>query len=313
MSQIFDVLILGSGPSGLTAAIYTARASLKTLVVGGSPPGGQLTTTTDVENWPGYVNGIQGPALVADMRAQAMRFGAEFKDENVVKLSGSAGDNFTVETDEHSVFTGKTVIIATGASARWLGLESEQKLRGRGVSACATCDAFFFKDKVVAVVGAGDSAMEEANFLTKFASKVYILARSSEEGLRASVFMKSRSKNNPKIEFKFNTEVVEVLGETSVTGLRVVNNVDKKESVMEDVQGLFLAIGHKPNTDFLKGFLEVGKGEYLSVTDTTRSSVEGVFVAGDVSDYRYRQAITAAGVGCMAALDAEKFLAGHKS
>jgi len=304
----YDVLIIGGGPSGLTAAIYTSRAELSTLVIAGQPAGGQLMLTSEVENFPGFEHGIQGPALISNMRAQAERFGTKFTDENVSKVEGDAKNGFKITTEDKNTFEGKTVIISTGATAKWLGIESETKLKGRGVSACATCDGFFFKEKIIAVVGAGDAAMEEANYLTKFASKVYVLVRGAEDAMKASVIMKNRAKANPKIEFKFNTEVVEVLGETSVTGLKVLNNSLREEYVMSDVQGLFLAIGHTPSTKFLEGFVEIGKGGYVNVTDNTKTSVEGVFVAGDVADYRYRQAITAAGMGCMAALDAEKYL-----
>ncbi len=305
----YDVLIIGGGPAGLTAAIYTARAEFSTLVLAGQPAGGQLMLTSEVENFPGFEHGIQGPTLIANMRAQAARFKTDFKDENVTKIEGNKNDGFKIITEEATVYESKTVIIATGASAKWLGLESETRLKGRGVSACATCDGFFFKDKVVAVVGAGDAAMEEATFLTKFATKVYLLVRSSEESMRASVFMKNKAKSNPKVKFVFNTEVVAVLGDSLVSGLRVKNNQTNQETVMEDIQGLFLAIGHTPSTKFLEGFVEIGKGGYIAVSDNTKTNVEGVFVAGDVADYRYRQAITASGMGCMAALDAEKFLA----
>lgn len=310
MSTLYDVLILGGGPAGLTAAIYNARAGLKVLVIAGNPAGGQLMLTTEVENFPGFVNGIQGPDLINNSREQAIRFNTEFVDENVVLVTGSATDNFSVTTDSHNTFTGKCIIIATGASAKWLGLPNEQRLRGHGVSACATCDGFFFKNKDIAVVGGGDASMEEATYLTKFANKVYILARSDKAGLRASKIMQERALTNPKIEFMFNTQVLDVLGEQSVSGLKILNNQTNQESTL-NVQGLFVAIGHKPNTDFLKGFVELDQVGYVVVTQNTRTSVEGVFVAGDVADFRYRQAITAAGLGCMASLDAEKYLAGH--
>ncbi len=304
----YDVLIIGGGPSGLTAAIYTSRAELSTLVVAGQPAGGQLMLTSEVENFPGFEHGIQGPTLISQMRVQAERFGTKLTDENVLKVEGDATKGFVITTEDKNIYEGKTVIISTGANAKWLGLESETKLKGRGVSACATCDGFFFKEKVIAVVGAGDAAMEEASYLTKFASKVYVLVRGSEDAMKASVIMKNRAKANPKIEFKYNTEVLEVLGDTAVTGLKVLNNSLREEYEMSDVKGLFLAIGHTPSTKFLEGFVEIGIGGYVNVTDNTKTSVEGVFVAGDVADYRYRQAITAAGMGCMAALDAEKYL-----
>lgn len=307
----FDLIIIGSGPSGLTAAVYSSRALLKTLVIAGNPPGGQLVTTTEVENFPGFSKGITGPELITEMRSQAQRFESAFVDENVVEINGTFSTGFTIKTDSENVYTSKAVIIATGASAQWLGLESEQRLKGKGVSACATCDGFFFKDKVVAVVGGGDAAMEESTFLTKFASKVYVLVRGSKEQLRASKIMQERAFSNPKIEFMFNTQIREVLGDTSVNGLKVFNNATNTESELPDIRGLFVAIGHKPNTLFLKGFIDLDEKGFVKVTDNTKTSVEGIFVGGDVADYRYRQAITAAGAGCMAAIDATKFLAEH--
>jgi thioredoxin reductase (NADPH) len=306
---IYDTIILGSGPAGLTAAIYTSRASLRTLVIAGSQPGGQLTTTTEVENFPGFPKGITGPELMANMREQAQRFEVAFVDDDAVKVSGDPVTGFTVETSMSGSFKAKTIIVASGATAKWLDIESEKRLRGKGVSACATCDGFFFKDKIVAVVGGGDAAMEEATFLTHYCTKVYLLARTDEGNLRASKIMQKRAMDNPKIEFKYNTEVSEVLGDNFVSGLRVRNNKTGEESVMSDVQGLFVAIGHHPNTDFIKDFVEVDHVGYIKVTDNTRTSKEGVFVAGDVADFRYRQAISAAGLGCMAALDAQKYLA----
>ncbi len=310
--QLYDVLILGGGPAGLTAAIYTSRASLKTMVIAGSPPGGQLIYTSEVENFPGFPNGINGPDLIEQFRAQSLRFGVEIMDENVTEASGSAEEGFTATTETGKVFRGKSVIIASGASAKWLNIESEQRLRGKGVSACAVCDGFFFKGKTVAVVGGGDAAMEEASFLTKFCPKVYLLVRGDKNSLRASKIMQQRVLENPSIEMVYNSEVTEVLGEDFVSGLRVKNNSTGEEVVMDSINGLFLAIGHSPNTQFLQGFVELDHVGYVKVTDNTRSSKEGVFVGGDVSDYRYRQAITAAGLGCMAALDAEKYLAEKK-
>ncbi|MBT6401384.1 thioredoxin-disulfide reductase [candidate division WWE3 bacterium] len=308
---LYDVLILGGGPSGLTAAVYASRAQLKTLIVGGAPSGGQLTTTTDVENYPGFPEGIQGPQLIEDMRKQATRFGAEHVESNVTEISGSFNDRFTIKTDANTEYKGKTVIIATGASARWLPLESVERLKNKGVSACATCDGFFFKDKVTAVVGGGDAAMEEANFMTKFSPKVYLIVRGDPETMKASKIMQKRAQDNKKIEFLYNTEIKEVLGENAVSGLVITNNKTNEESKLEDVEGLFMAIGHKPNTSFLEGFIELGKMGYIDPVDNTKTSVEGVFVSGDVGDFRYRQAITAAGFGCMAALDAERFLSEH--
>lgn len=308
-NESYDVLIIGGGPAGLTAAIYTSRAHLNTKVIAGRPAGGQLLYTSDVENFPGFPEGIMGPELVAKFRTQAQKFGADVTDTNVVELSGSVSTGFEAKTEEGDVFKGKTVIIAAGADAKWLGLESEQKLRGRGVSACATCDGFFFKGKVVAVVGGGDSAMEEAIFLTKFATKVYVLVRGSKDQMRASKIMQKRALDNPKIVFLYDTEVAEVLGEDFVTGLKVKAVSSGEETVLSDVQGLFVAIGHIPNTGFIHDFVHVGKGGYLEASEEVKSSKEGVFIAGDVYDYKYRQAITAAGYGCMAALEAERYLA----
>lgn len=309
-NNIYDLIILGGGPAGLTAGIYSSRASIKTLVIEGSPHGGQLTLTTDVENFPGFPEGIMGPALIENMRTQAKRFGTELVEDNVTKVSGEVETGFKVETSV-GTFTGKTLILALGASAKWLGIPKEDKLRGKGISACATCDGFFFKGKEIAVVGGGDAAMEEATFLTKFASKVTVLVRGSKDDMKASKIMQERAFSNDKIEFKFNTEVVELLGDSSLEGIVVKNFEDNTNIRMENIKGLFVAIGHKPNTDFLKGFIELGKMGHIVAYDTTNTSKEGVFVAGDVADFRYRQAVTAAGLGCMAALDAEKYLSGH--
>ena len=311
-SDIFDVLILGGGPAGLTASIYTSRANLKTLVISGQPSGGQLMLTTDVENYPGFPDGILGPELIETFRKQSSRFNTEFKDENVVSVSGSKDKHFIVKTDSGNAYEGKTLIIATGATAKWLELPSEQRLRGKGVSACATCDGFFFKGKNVAVVGGGDTAMEEALFLTKFSPKVYVLVLGSQDKMKASKYMYAKASANEKIVFHFNTEILDVLGGEFVEGVKVVNNLTNETYVMEDVKGLFLAIGHKPNTEFLEGFVKLGKLGYIEVNDNTKTSEEGVFVAGDVSDYKYRQAVTASGLGCMAALDTEKFLSEHE-
>ncbi len=308
MPENYDILILGGGPSGLTAAIYTARAHLKTLCIAGNPPGGQLMWTTEVENFPGFENGIMGPALIETMRKQAEKFGTSFVNENVTSLSGNVKEGFNVVTDEGKEFKGKTVIICTGASAKWLELESEQRLRAKGVSACAVCDGFFFKDKEVAVVGAGDAAMEDAIYLTKYATKVHVLVRGDASKMRASKTMILHATSNPKIQFHYNIEVKEVLGDNFVTGIRVFDNLNNAESHM-DIQGLFIAIGHVPNTGFLKGVVDLDHDHgYVMVKDNTKTSTEGIFVGGDVADYRYRQAITAAGLGCMAALDAEKYL-----
>ncbi|HEY6239013.1 MAG TPA: thioredoxin-disulfide reductase [Thermoplasmata archaeon] len=299
------VAIIGSGPAGLTAALYCARASLKPLVLGGVPAGGQLMLTTDVENYPGFPEGIQGPELVERMRQQAARFGAEFLDENVTAVHFGRRP-FRLEVGSSGVVEAETVIVATGANARWLDLPSEQRLRGHGVSACATCDGFFFKGRHVACVGGGDSAMEEALFLTKFADHVTIVHRRTE--LRASQIMQERARTHPKISFLLDTEIEEVLGQETVTGLRIRHRPTGRISELA-VQGLFLAIGHVPATDVFRGHLDLDPKGYLKTTHITRTNVEGVFAAGDVYDHRYRQAVSAAGLGCMAALDAEKFLA----
>lgn len=297
------LIIIGSGPAGYTAAIYAGRALLKPLLFSGGEPGGQLTTTTDVENFPGFPEGIQGPELMQKMRDQAQRFETEIIDATVDKVDFNSRP-FRVWSGENE-YQAESVIIATGSSSLWLGLPSEQKLRGKGVSSCATCDGFFFKGKDIAVVGGGDSAMEEAIFLTKFANSVTVLVR--KDILRASKIMQERAQNNPRVKFIFNVDVLEVLGENSVSGLKIKNNKTGEESIL-NCQGLFLAIGHKPNTDIFKGQLEIDAKGYLAVKDHTRTNVEGIFAAGDVHDFHYRQAITAAGAGCQAAMDAAKWL-----
>lgn len=304
MEKHHRVVIVGSGPAGLTAAIYLARAEMKPLVIDGPQPGGQLMTTTDVGNYPGFVEDISGQELMQRMRQQAERFGTEYNSGSVDSVDFSSHP-FTLNLGSDTI-TADCVILAMGSSARYLGLESEQRLKGKGVSACATCDGFFFKGKEVAVVGGGDSAMEEATFMTKFSPKVTVLVRGPKEEMRASKIMQERAFKNEKIEFMYNTEVEEVLGKNAVEGLRLKNNKTGEETELK-VQGLFLAIGHKPNTGFLGDAVELTKG-YIKVTDNTKTSVEGVFAAGDVHDYRYKQAISAAGLGCMASLDAEKYL-----
>ncbi len=303
---IRNVVIVGSGPAGLTAALYAARANLKPLVVAGEQWGGQLMITSDVENFPGFPKGIQGPELMQLMREQAERFGAEIIDANVekVELKGPVGQPFKVHIRDRVVET-KSIILSTGALSRWLDLPNEKRLIGSGVSSCATCDGFFFKDKELVVVGGGDSAMEEATFLTKFASKVTVVHR--RDALRASKIMQERAQKNPKINFIFDTTVTDVLGKDRVEGVKLKNLKTGEESEFK-TNGLFVAIGHKPNTEFLAGQLELDKNGYIVVQNQTRTNVEGVFVAGDVQDHRYRQAVTAAGLGCMASIDAEKWL-----
>jgi len=297
------VVILGSGPAGLTAAIYAARANLEPIVIGGYAPGGQLMITSDVENYPGFPDGIQGPELMQKFREQAERFGTRFVDVDAEAVDFSARP-FRLWADR-TEYTADSVIVATGASALWLGLDNETRLRGRGVSACATCDGFFFRGKKVAVVGGGDTALEEATFLTRFATEVVLLHR--RDSLRGSKIMQERALANPKISMRWNTEIADVLGEDKVNALLLRDTVSGELSE-EPAEGLFVAIGYKPNTDVLRDWLEVDDKGYLVVTDETHSRVDGVFVAGDVHDHRYRQAVTAAGDGCKAAIDAERWL-----
>ena len=304
-----QVLILGSGPAGYTAGIYAARAGFKPVIYTGMEMGGQLTTTTEVENFPGFPNGLQGPKLMENMQKQAERFGTEvrFGLATAVQFADKAGEKHSVTIDNNKEVTADAVIIATGASAMYLGLESEQRLRGGGVSACATCDGFFYKGLTVAVVGGGDVAAEEASYLAGLAKKVYMFVRRDE--MRASKAMQERVKRIENIEILWNTEVEEVLGDKLVEGVRVVNNKtgEKKEIPME---GLFVAIGHKPNTDFLSGQIDLNESGYILTKGvTTQTNRPGVFAAGDVMDPTYQQAVTAAGAGSKAALDAEKYLA----
>ncbi len=297
------VVIVGSGPAGLTAAIYTSRADLSPLMIEGMERGGQLMLTTDVENYPGFPDGILGPELMEGFRKQAERFNTRIMSYNVTKVDFSQRPfKLWVEDD---LYEAETVIISTGASARWLGLESETRLRGHGVSACATCDGFFFRGKEIAVVGGGDSAAEEALFLTKFASKVYVIHRRDE--LRASKIMANRVLQHEKIEVIWDTVVEEVLGDDLVTGLSIRNRVTDEVSELP-VEGLFLAIGHTPNTKIFEGHLDLDDQGYIIIGENTMTSVPGVFAAGDVTDHVYRQAITAAGMGCQAAIDAERWL-----
>ncbi|MCH2427408.1 MAG: thioredoxin-disulfide reductase [Acidimicrobiales bacterium] len=313
-----EVVIIGSGPAGLTAAIYAARANLKPLVIEGEPssnsdqPGGQLMLTTDVENYPGFPEGIMGPQLMADMRAQATRFGAEIVTLKVSRADFSArpfaiwiGDPDTAEP----TYTAEAVIVSTGARSVMLGLEAEQRLIGHGLSTCATCDGFFFRDQEIAVVGGGDSAMEEAGFLTKFASKVTLIHR--RDTLRASKIMQQRAFDNPKIEFAWNSVVVDVVGGTKVEALALRDTVTGEERDLP-VTGVFIAIGHRPNTDLFTDQLDMDDAGYLVTgADRSTTNIEGVFACGDVQDHTYRQAVTAAGSGCMAAIDAERWLEGR--
>ncbi len=300
-------LIIGSGPSGYTAAIYAARADLKPLVITGIEQGGQLMTTTEVENYPGYPNGRTGPEMMEDFRLQAERFQTRIVYEHVTEVDLKANPK-VVKTDSGKSFTADSIIISTGASANWLGLPNEQKLRlsGGGVSACAVCDGFFYKGLDVAVVGGGDSAAEEASYLAKLCKSVHLLVRKEE--MRASKIMVQRVMNMPNLTIHWNTETIDVVGDEKVEGVKVMNTKTKTESIIP-VQGFFLAIGHKPNTDIFKGQLELDANGYIVTKGkTTKTSIPGVFASGDVQDHEYRQAVTAAGSGCMAALDAERWL-----
>jgi thioredoxin reductase (NADPH) len=297
------VVIVGSGPAGLTAAIYAARANLEPVVLAGSAPGGQLMLTSDVENYPGFPDGIQGPELMAAMRAQAERFGARLVDVDIDRVDFSERP-FRIWA-RGTEYRAQAVIVATGASALWLGLDSETRLRGRGVSACATCDGFFFKDREIAVVGGGDTAFEEATYLTRFATKVHLLHR--RDTFRASKIMVDRAFEHPKIDIHPNVAVEEVIGDGKVEAVRLTDTKTGEIEVLP-VEGLFIAIGYEPNTAAFKDWLEVDEKGYLVVHDETGSRIEGVFIAGDVHDHRYRQAVTAAADGCKAAIDAERWL-----
>lgn len=303
------VVVLGTGPAGLTAAIYLARANMKPVVIEGDQPGGQLTLTTEVENFPGFPNGTMGPELMENMRKQAERFGAEFKRGWVTNIDLSKKP-FRLDVSGIGEIETESLILSTGASAKLLNIPGEKENIGRGVSTCATCDGFFFRGKKVIIVGGGDSAMEEANFLTKFASEVIIVHRRDE--LRASRIMQDRARENAKISWKLNRTPLEVIaGENGVTGLKVRNNETNEEEIIE-TDGIFVAIGHKPNTSFLNGQIDTDETGYINVVPgTTETNVPGVFACGDVQDKKYRQAITASGTGCMAALDAERYLVGN--
>ena len=303
-----DVLIIGSGPAGYTAAIYTSRAGLKTLLYKGDQPVGQLTITSDVENYPGYPDGVLGPQMMIDFENQASRFGAEIKS-GMIKDVDFQADNLKATAEDGNVIETKTVIISTGASAKWLNLESEQRLNGKGVSACAVCDGFFFKNQVVAVVGGGDTAAEEALYLSKLTSEVHLIVRRDE--MRASTIMQNRVLENKKINIHWNSEVQEVLGDDAVTGIRIFNNISNEISNI-NLQGLFIAIGHKPNTDIFKDYLDMDENGYIkTIPGSSQTNIKGVFATGDAQDHIYRQAVTAAGSGCMGALDAERFISNN--
>ena len=305
-------LIIGSGPAGYTAAIYASRANLEPIVIEGLQPGGQLTPTTEIENFPGYPNGITGPEMMEELRSQASRLGADIRTGVVTEVDFSVYP-LIAKTDSGQVYSAQSVIIATGATAKYLGLDDEKKYAGMGVSACATCDGFFYRKKVVAVVGGGDTACEEASYLSNLASKVYLIVR--KDYLRASKAMQQRVFDNPKIEILFNTNTVGLFGDNGVEGAHLVKfkGTDQEESLDISIDGFFLAIGHKPNTDVFKQFIDLDEQGYIkTVGVTTATNVPGVFAAGDVADPIYRQAITSAGMGAKAAIDAEKFVISHK-
>ena len=305
---MYDVVIVGSGPAGLTAALYTARANLAPLLLEGSQAGGQLTLTTDVENYPGFPNGIMGPQLIQDMRAQSERFGTTFQQADLTSADFTTRPFHLTINDEETI-QANTLIIATGASANLLGLPSESRLMGHGVSTCATCDGFFFRGKPLTVIGGGDSALEEAIFLTKFATHVTVVHR--RDKLRASKILQDRAFKNEKISFRWNAAVEDILGDEVVTGVRLFDTVTNQPSDL-DCAGAFIAIGHSPNTQVFRGQIHMDEKGYITTQNGTATNIPGVFAAGDVQDSHYRQAVTAAGSGCMAALDAERFLEAQK-
>lgn len=307
MSKVEPVVIVGSGPAGYTAAIYAARAQLSPILLEGSvTAGGALMNTTEVENFPGFQKGIMGPALMEEMRAQAEKFGTRFVTDDAVKVDLKS-EVKTIQDGSGNTYLAKSVILATGSGYKKIGLPKEETLSGRGVSYCATCDGFFFKEQAIAVVGGGDSALEEATFLTRFASKVYLIHRRNE--LRASRIMQQRAQNDPKIEFVWNSQVIDILGEEKVTGVRIKDTVTGDEKNLE-LTGLFVAIGHVPRSELLIGQIDLDSNGYVKTqSESTKTNIEGVFACGDLVDHVYRQAITAAGTGCQAALDAERFLA----
>ncbi len=306
-NEHFDVIIIGSGPAGYTASIYTSRAKLKTLIITGSLPGGQLMTTSEVENYPGFPNGIFGPELMINMKQQSERFGTTLITDEVTKVDFKRRP-FRIYT-QSSIYTAESVIISTGATPRKLGIGPEQAFSGKGISYCATCDGPFFKDQHIVVVGGGDTALEEANFLTKFGKSVKIIHR--REHLRASKILQERAFENPKIEFIWNSSVIDIEGNNKISSIVIKNNKNGEEKKL-NVGGLFVAIGHEPNTSIFKDQIDMDDKGYVIVKNYTKTNIDGIFASGDVHDYRYRQAITAAGFGCMAALDIEKWLADRK-
>lgn len=305
--NIYDCIIIGGGVSGLTAGIYTSRSFLKTLIIAGFPAGGQLMWTTEVENFPGFPDGVMGPDLIEKMRSQATKFGSEVIDENVVLVSGDYNLGFKVKTDSGTEYQAKTIIIAVGSSPKKLGLPSEEKFAARGVSYCAVCDGAFFKNQKVVVVGGGDSSMEEANYLSKYASEVLVLIRGNRENMRASAIMIERAEKNPKVRFIFNSQIKEIKGDAKVSSVLISNSESNSEESI-DATGVFIAIGWKPNTEFLGNLVEKDSAGYIKIYEQTKTSLEGIYVCGDSSDPRYRQAITASGTGAMAAIDVERFL-----